>query len=58
MKVFEIKRPAAGDGSYIMHSSIGLDGELETLDIGETVIISCLEMSEAELEKLPEFQGW
>lgn len=58
MKVFNIKRPAVGDGSYIMRSSVGLEGELETLEVGETVIVECLEMSEEQLEKLPEFQGW
>lgn len=58
MKVFEIKRPGVGDGSYIMRSSVGLDGELETLEVGETIDIKCLEMSEDELAKLPEFEGW
>jgi hypothetical protein len=59
MRVFKVKRPDYGNKWCIYRDwATVLDGEFDGAEVGNVVHVEMAEMSEAELEQLPEFEGW
>jgi len=59
VKVYEVRRPNISKASYVQSSPAGIEVEFEAMDVGDVVEVRCLEMTEAEVEKLPDdFLGW
>jgi hypothetical protein len=59
MKYIKIIRN--GHGGYIqpLHEMANaIDGEFDGSEIGDTITLKLVEMSEEEYENLPEFTGW
>jgi len=57
MKVYEMKLESGND-SLLARSPNELLSELESLEIGESVKIDIIDMSNQELDNLGEFEGF
>ncbi len=59
MKVWEVKRPNISKASYVLSSPEGIDREFDTMEVGDVVTVECHEMSQLEIDALPDdFAGW
>jgi len=57
LRMFKVSRK--GMGSWISRDWDTIrSAELEDSEIGDEITITVCEMTEAELEALPEFEGW
>lgn len=59
VKVFKVFRPDCGGQHWITRDWATIqDGEFEDGEPGDRIIIELAEMTEDQIEKLPEFEGW
>lgn len=59
-RMFRVERPDVANGRFCVFrdSATLADAELENGEIGETIIVKIVEMTDAEFEALGEFEGW
>jgi len=58
VRVFKVTRPDTNQCCIYRDGATLIDGEFDGAEIGDTITIELLEMTEDDLEKLPEFEGW
>jgi hypothetical protein len=59
IRVFKVTRPDyPGNSCTYRDAATAIDGEFDGAEPGDTIHITLMEMSEDELERLPEFEGW
>jgi hypothetical protein len=59
VKCFKVMRPDCGNKWCVYRTGQGVDdAEFTDSEVGDKIIIEVIEMTESELETLPEFQGW
>lgn len=64
IRCVKVSRPELDDGRncYVMPIERfelgGVGGEFDSADAGDKVLLEYCEMTEAELDVLPEFEGW
>lgn len=59
MRVFRVTRPDCGNAFCIYRDWDSVrDGEFDGAEFGDVIHVELVEMSETDLAKLPEFEGW
>lgn len=59
MRMFKVTRPGEGSGSWISRDLATVqDAEFDGAKPGDKITIELVEMTEQELDALPEFAGW
>lgn len=58
--VYKLSLPdfAGAKWCLIEPTEANLASEMEGLSPGERLVITCAEMTQAEIDELPEFEGW
>ncbi len=59
IKVYKIYHPShSGKNHCVVSDLIPAIDELKQLEIDEDILIECCLMTQKEMDKLPEFEGW
>ncbi len=59
VRVFRVMRPDMGNVSWISRDWETIaDAEFDGAEAGDRITVEVAYMTEQELEKLPEFEGW
>jgi hypothetical protein len=60
MRVFKVRRPDYGGGKWCVYRDVAtmIDGEFDGAEVGDVIHVELGEMTEAEMDNLPEFEGW
>jgi hypothetical protein len=61
MRIYKLRIPEAGGNKWCAFSANARDGlmaEIELLEIGDHLEIEACEMTQEEVDALPEFEGW
>lgn len=59
-KVFKVTRPDVAPGKACIYGDLAMvqDAEFDGAEVGDTIVIELLEMTEHLFMKLPDFEGW
>ncbi len=60
-KYIKVTRPRTGPGFYIQPWSellSAIDGELNSAEVGEKIILQVVKLTDEQFDSLPEFAGW
>ncbi len=58
MRVYKITIPRISKAALYTEDIDSIKDEIDSLEIGDTLVVEAVETEEASLKKLPEFDGW
>jgi len=58
LRVYEVTRADHGKQSCIFHSWEEVESEFDGAELGESIVVTMKNMTQEELDALPDFEGW
>jgi hypothetical protein len=58
MQVFEIRRIDCGTNFCVYRAWKDVEAEFDGAEVGDSILVTLSDMSQEELDNLPDFAGW